>query len=437
MGNIVAIVGRPNVGKSTFFNRFVSQRKAIVDNESGVTRDRHYGQSEWNGLNFTVIDTGGYVENSKDTFESAIRNQVILALKEATVIVFMVDCHSGLHNNDKEFSKIIREIGKKTIIAANKADNYQYGLNSNEFYELGLKNSEIIPISSQTGSGTGDLLDLVVKNLKKNNENNEKNDVPRIAILGRPNVGKSSFINSLIGEERNIVTDIPGTTRDAIDSRYKLFNNNVILTDTAGIRKKNKVKQNLEFYSIMRSIQALHESDICVVMIDAHQGFQSQDMNLISLANKYKKGIILMVNKWDLIKKKTSTSKEYEVLIYSKLKPLTFVPIIFSSVKKKQRILQVIEIATKIFTDRNKKISTSKLNNTLLPEIKKYPPPAIKGKHIKIKYITQLPVPTPIFAFFCNLPQYIKEPYKRFLTNKIRYYFDFSGVPIKTIIKKK
>ena len=436
MSNIVAIVGRPNVGKSTFFNRLVEKRQAIIHNESGVTRDRHYGISEWNGKSFTVIDTGGYVENTDDIFENKIKAQVILALKEASIILFMVDCRGGLSSMDIDFSKILRQIDKDIIIVANKADNKDAELNSSEFYELGLKDVPIIPISSISGSGTGELLDNIVDKLNDYDDITEEK-LPRISILGRPNVGKSSFINSILGEERNIVTDISGTTRDSIDTRYNLFNKDFIITDTAGIRKKAKVKENIEFYSVMRSIQAMENSDICIIMVDAKQGFESQDMNILSLAAKYKKGMIIMINKWDLIKKDHSTAKIYEEELKNKISPLNFIPIIFTSVINKQRIHKVLENALSVFRNRSQKISTSKLNNAILPEIKKYPPPAIKGKYIKIKYITQLPTKTPTIAFFCNLPQYIKESYKRFLSNKIREYFPLEGVPISLVFRKK
>ena len=436
MSNIVAIVGRPNVGKSTFFNRLVEKRQAIIHDESGVTRDRHYGISEWNGKSFTVIDTGGYVENTDDIFENKIKAQVILALKEASIILFMVDCRDGLSSMDIDFSKILRQIDKDIIIVANKADNKDAELNSSEFYELGLKDVPIIPISSISGSGTGELLDNIVDKLNDYDDITEEK-LPRISILGRPNVGKSSFINSILGEERNIVTDISGTTRDSIDTRYNLFNKDFIITDTAGIRKKAKVKENIEFYSVMRSIQAMENSDICIIMVDAKQGFESQDMNILSLAAKYKKGMIIMINKWDLIKKDHSTAKIYEEELKNKIAPLNFIPIIFTSVINKQRIHKVLENALSVFRNRSQKISTSKLNNAILPEIKKYPPPAIKGKYIKIKYITQLPTKTPTIAFFCNLPQYIKESYKRFLSNKIREYFPLEGVPISLVFRKK
>ena len=436
MSNIVAIVGRPNVGKSTLFNRLVERRQAIIHDESGVTRDRHYGISEWNGKKFTVIDTGGYVENSEDIFEKKIKDQVILALNEANVILFMVDCKNGLSTLDDDFSKVIRQIKKDIILVANKADNYDLELNSNEFYELGLKEVPIVPISSISGSGTGELLDLVVSKLEVNTSEKDIS-LPRISILGRPNVGKSSFVNAILGEERNIVTDISGTTRDSIDTKYNLFKKEFIITDTAGIRKKAKVRENIEFYSVMRSIQAMENSDICIIMIDAVQGFESQDMNILSLAVKYKKGIVLMINKWDLVKKNTNSTKEFEDKLNKKISPLNFAPVVFTSVINKQRIHKVLESAVKVYENRSQKITTSQLNNTMLPEIENYPPPSTKGKYIKIKYITQLPTKTPTIAFFCNLPQYIREPYKRFLLNKLRTKFQLEGVPVTLVFRKK
>ena len=367
MSNIVSIVGRPNVGKSTLFNRLVEKRQAIIHDESGVTRDRHYGISEWNGKSFTVIDTGGYVENTDDIFENKIKDQVVLALNESSIILFMVDCKNGLSTLDIDFAKVVRQINKDVIIVANKADNYELELNSNEFYELGLSESQIIPISSISGSGTGELLDLVVKKLGSDSENKNEN-LPRISILGRPNVGKSSFTNSILGEERNIVTDISGTTRDSIDTKYNLFKKEFIITDTAGIRKKSKVKENIEFYSVMRSIQAMENSDICIIMIDAKQGFESQDMNILSLAAKYKKGIILMINKWDLINKETHSARDYEEKLNKKISPLSFIPIVFTSVINKQRIHKVLELAMKVYENRSKKITTSQLNNLILPK---------------------------------------------------------------------
>ena len=348
----------------------------------------------------------------------------------------MVDCKDGITSLDYDFSKIIRELNKDTILVANKADNNKLEINSNEFYELGLKNTPMIPISSINGSGTGELLDLVSSKINNDDKLSQVN-LPRISILGRPNVGKSSFTNAILGEERNIVTEISGTTRDSIDTEYNMFNKNFIITDTAGIRKKSKVKENIEFYSVMRSIQALENSDVAIIMIDAKQGFEGQDMNILSLAVKYKKGIIIMVNKWDLIKKDNSSLREYEKNIKNKISPFSYIPIIFSSVLKKQRILQTLEKSLEIFENRKQKISTSQLNNKILPEIQKYPPPSTKGKYIKIKYITQLPTNTPTFAFFCNLPQYIKEPYKRFLMNKLRDHFTLDGVPISLVFRKK
>ena len=436
MSNIVAIVGRPNVGKSTLFNRLVEKRQAIIHDESGVTRDRHYGISDWNGKIFTVIDTGGYVEKTKDIFENKIKDQVVIALNEANLILFMVDCKDGLSPLDIDFAKIIRQIDKDLIIIANKADNREIEFNSSEFYKLGLKDVPIVPISSISGSGTGELLDRVVTKLD-NFENQITENLPRISILGRPNVGKSSFINSILREERNIVTDISGTTRDSIDTRYKLFNKDFIITDTAGIRKKAKVRENIEFYSVMRSIQAMENSDVCIIIIDAQQGFENQDMNILGLAAKYKKGIILMINKWDLVDKDHNTSIKYKEELENKIAPLNYIPIIFTSVINKQRIHKVLESAINVYENRSQKITTSQLNNQMLPEIEKYPPPATKGKYIKIKYITQLPTKTPTIAFFCNLPQYIKEPYKRFLLNKLRTKFKLEGVPVTIVFRKK
>jgi GTP-binding protein len=435
MANILAIVGRPNVGKSTLFNRLIEQRKAIMDNQSGVTRDRHYGYGEWVGKNFTVIDTGGYVTGSDDIFEEAIRDQVELALDEASVILFMVDCTTGLTGLDEEFAKVIRGTKKPLFIVANKADTTEKAYAIGEFYKLGL--GEVYPISSSNGSGTGELLDEVVKHFEHDDEENPEEGIPRIAILGRPNVGKSSFLNVLLGKERSIVTDIAGTTRDAINTRYKLFGKDFILTDTAGLRKKSKVKEDIEFYSVLRSIQALQESDVCIVMIDAERGIEAQDVNIIGLAVKHNKGIVIMVNKWDLVEKDTNTVNKFRATIQERLPLQDYIPIIFTSVVKKQRIFQAIEKAVEVYENRQKRIPTSALNEKLLPEIENYPPPAFKGKYIKIKYITQLPLYTPTFAFFCNLPQYIKPPYERYLENKIREHFDFTGVPIRLFFRKK
>ncbi|MEQ8478347.1 ribosome biogenesis GTPase Der [Fulvivirga sp.] len=434
MANIVAIVGRPNVGKSTLFNRLVEKRKAIMDDVSGVTRDRHYGHGEWVGKFFTVIDTGGYVTGSEDKFESEIRKQVELALDEATVILFMVDSYAGLTDLDKDFANVLRSSKKPVFIVANKADTTERSHMAMEFYELGL--GEVYPIAAASGSGTGELLDKVVEHLDEGIENPEEG-IPRIAILGRPNVGKSSFLNALLGKERTIVTDEAGTTRDAINTRYKMFNKDFILTDTAGIRKKSKVKEDIEFYSVLRSIQALQDSDVCIFLIDATLGLEGQDMSIIGLAQKYNKGMIIMVNKWDLVEKENNTAEKFKKELVSKLGLLDYVPIIFTSVIKKQRIFQAIEKAIEVHDNRIRKIPTSKLNELMLPEIENNPPPALKGKYIKIKYITQLPIHTPTFAFFCNLPQYIKAPYERYLENKLRKHFDFEGVPIRLFFRKK
>lgn len=437
MANIVAIVGRPNVGKSTFFNRLVGQRKAIMDDESGVTRDRHYGYSEWIGKNFTVVDTGGYVHGSDDVFEESIRKQVQLAIDEATVILFMVDVEAGVTGLDEEFANVLRRSKKPIYIVANKADTFARGHQAGEFYALGL-GEEVFAISSQSGSGTGDLLDEVVKHFTTEDAENPDEGIPKIAIMGRPNVGKSSFANLLLGHERNIVTDIAGTTRDSIHSRYNAFGKEFILIDTAGLRRKSKVHEDIEFYSVMRSIRALEESDVCIVMIDATRGIEAQDINIIGLADKNKKGIVILVNKWDLIEnKETNTTKEFEEKIYEKLGAMTYMPIIFTSVLTKQRIHKAIEKVIEVYDNKTRKIPTSKLNDVMLEEIERYPPPGIKGKFVKIKYVTQIPTHNPTFAFFCNLPQYIRESYTRFLENKIRKHFDFEGVPINVIYKKK
>ena len=435
MANIVAIVGRPNVGKSTLFNRLVESREAIMDNESGVTRDRHYGYGEWIGKSFTVIDTGGYVHGSEDVFEAAIRNQVMMALKEAAVIIFMVDCHSGLTDLDKDFADVVRKINKPVIIAANKADTHEKAQNAVEFYELGL--GEVFPLSSANGAGTGELLDEMAKHFQDEGGDNPEDGLPKIAIMGRPNVGKSSFVNMLTGEERSIVTDIAGTTRDAINTRYTMYGKDFILIDTAGVRKKAKVKEDIEFYSVMRALKSLQNSDVCMVMIDAELGLEAQDVNLINLAIKYRKGIVLMVNKWDLIEKENSTHEKYKKDILEKLGTSNYIPILFTSVRTKQRVFKAIETAMTVYDDCLRKVPTSELNNILLKEIEKYNPPAYRGKHIKIKYITQLPTRTPNFAFFCNHPKYIKGPYMRFLENKIREHFGFAGVPIKLVFKEK
>jgi GTPase len=436
MANIVAIVGRPNVGKSTLFNRLIEKRQAIMDNMPGVTRDRHYGYGEWCGKFFTVIDTGGYVTGSEDKFESEIRKQVKLAIDEATAIIFMVDCKDGITGFDKEFANVLRTSKKPILVAANKADTPDKSMHAAEFYELALE-GEIFPISAENGGGTGELLDELVKNFPSEGTEDPDAGIPKISILGRPNVGKSSLLNALLGTERSIVTDEAGTTRDAIHSYYKMYGQNFILIDTAGIRKKGKVKEDIEFYSVLRSLRALEESDVCIVVIDAERGLESQDVNIISLAHRQGKGIVIMVNKWDLVEKDSKTSEKFKKDIMEKLAPIDYIPIIFASVLEKQRIFQVMEKAVKVFENKTKKIPTSQINDKILPEIQRYPPPAIKGKHIQIKYITQVNARFPSFAFFCNLPQYIQESYQRFLENKIRENFEFEGVPVRLIFRKK
>ena len=435
MANIVAIVGRPNVGKSTFFNRLVEKRQAIMDNESGTTRDRHYGYGEWNGKHFTVIDTGGYVIGSKDRFEEAIRQQVKIALEEASVIIFMVDCFDGMTGLDKDFAKIVRATKRPVYVAANKADNTERTFMTGEFYALGL--GQVFAISSANGFGTGEILDQVVKHFSDDGDENPNEGIPRVAILGRPNVGKSSFVNALLGKERSIVLDQAGTTRDAIHTHYRMYGKDFILTDTAGIRKKPKVVEDIEFYSVIRAIQVLQDTDVCIVILDAERGLESQDLNILSMAIKYNKGVTIMVNKWDLIEKDHKSHEVFKKAISEKLAPNNFIPILFSSVLKKQRIFQVVEKAIEVYDNRNIKIPTSKINEVMLPEIERYPPPALKGKHIKIKYITQLPTKMLSFAFFCNLPQYIKMPYQRYLENKMRTHFQLEGVPIKIFFRKK
>jgi GTP-binding protein len=435
MSNIIAIVGRPNVGKSTFFNRLIESREAIMDDQPGVTRDRHYGFAHWIGKNFTVIDTGGYVTGSDDTFEKEIRKQVEMALEECTAVIFMVDCRDGLTGYDKEFANIIRRSKKPVFIAANKADTPDKSVLTSEFYELGM--GEPFPISAENGSGTGELLDELVKVFPAEDPEDPNAGIPKIAILGRPNVGKSSFLNVLLGKDRSIVTDVAGTTRDAIHSRYKMFGNDFIIIDTAGIRKRNKVHEDIEFYSVLRSLRALEECDVCIVVIDATRGMESQDVNIISMAQKQGKGIVIMVNKWDLMEKDTNTAEKIRKEMLEGLAPITYVPIIFASALEKQRIFQVVEKAVVVYQNKIKKVPTSQLNDALLPEIIHYPPPAIKGKHIQIKYITQVNANTPSFAFFCNLPQYIQESYQRFLENRLRENFDFTGVPIRLFFRKK
>ncbi|MEX1239164.1 MAG: ribosome biogenesis GTPase Der [Cyclobacteriaceae bacterium] len=436
MANIVAIVGRPNVGKSTLFNRLIEKRQAIMDDVSGVTRDRHYGYAEWCGKFFTVIDTGGYVTGSQDKFESEIRKQVKLAIDEASAVIFMVDCKDGLTGFDKEFANVLRTSKKPIFLAANKADTPEKTMLSAEFYELGLA-GEVFPVSAENGSGTGELLDAVVKIFPSDGVEDPDAGIPKVAILGRPNVGKSSFLNALLGTERSIVTDEAGTTRDAIHSYYKMFGKNFILIDTAGVRKKGKVKDDIEFYSVLRSLKALEECDVCIVIVDAERGVEAQDVNLISLAQRQGKGMVLMVNKWDLIEKDSKTSEKFKKEINEKLAPIDYIPILFASVLNKQRIYQVMEKAVQVFENKTKKIPTSKLNEAILPLIERNPPPSIKGKMVQIKYITQVIARFPSFAFFCNLPQYVQPSYQRYLENRIRENFEFEGVPVRLIFRKK
>jgi GTPase len=434
MSSIVAIVGRPNVGKSTFFNRLIQRREAIVDSVSGVTRDRHYGKTDWNGRNFSVIDTGGYVIGSDDVFEAEIDKQVELAIGEADAIIFMVDVETGVTPMDEDVAQLLRKVNKPVFLAVNKVDNSKRLENAVEFYALGL--GEYFPIASTNGSGTGELLDALVEALPEDTREEEA-ELPRFAVVGRPNAGKSSFINALIGEDRYIVTDIAGTTRDSIDTKYNRFGFEFNLVDTAGIRRKSKVKEDLEFYSVMRSVRAIEHCDVCLIVMDATRGFDGQVQNIFWLAQRNRKGIVILVNKWDLFEKETNTMKEYEARIRQEMEPFTDVPIVFMSVLNKQRIFKAIETAVEVYNNRSKKIKTSELNEVLLPIIESYPPPAYKGKYVKIKFCMQLPTPQPQFAFFCNLPQYVKDPYKRFLENKLREKFDFTGVPVSVYFRKK
>ncbi|MGY8921673.1 MAG: ribosome biogenesis GTPase Der [Flavobacteriales bacterium] len=432
--SIVAIVGRPNVGKSTFFNRLIQRREAIVDAVSGVTRDRHYGKSDWNGKEFSLIDTGGYVVGSDDIFEAEIDKQVELAIDEADAIVFMVEVESGVTGMDEDVAQLLRKSRKPVFLAVNKVDNSKRAQDAVEFYSLGFE--RFYTISSINGGGTGDLLDDLVKALPEAVEADEET-LPRFAVVGRPNAGKSSFINSLIGEDRYIVTDIAGTTRDSIDTRYKRFGFEFNLVDTAGIRKKSKVKEDLEFYSVMRSVRAIEHCDVIILVFDASRGFDGQVQNIFWLAHRNNKGVVILANKWDLIEKDNQSSNEFEKYIKKQCEPYTDVPIVFMSVLNKQRIYKAIETAVQVYQNRTKKIKTSTLNDTMLPIIQHTSPPQYKGKYIKIKYITQLPTPWPSFAFFANLPQYVKEPYKRFLENQLRKEFDFHGVPVTVFIRKK
>ncbi len=434
---LVAIVGRPNVGKSTLFNRLVGERKAIVDSTAGTTRDRHYGKTDWCGREFSIIDTGGYAVNTDDIFEDDIRRQVLLAIEEADVILFVVEVMTGITDLDEMVADVLRRSNKKVILACNKVDNNNQVYLTHEFYSLGL-GDEIFSISSMSGSGTGDLMDEIVKSLPEDTYADELDpDLPRITIVGRPNVGKSSITNALLGEERNIVTPIAGTTRDSIHARYNKFGMDFYLVDTAGMRRKNREMEDLEFYSVMRSIRAIEASDVCVLMLDAQQGLEAQDLNIHNLIVRNRKGCVIVVNKWDLIEKDANTMKKWREHLESRLAPFNDIPIIFTSVINKQRILDVLQTAIDVFQSRKQRIATHALNEFFLPLIENYPPPATKGKYIKIKFVTQLPTPTPQFAFFVNLPQYIKDPYRRFLENKLRAEWNFSGVPIQIYFRQK
>jgi GTPase len=436
MANIVAIVGRPNVGKSTLFNRLIGERKSIIDNISGVTRDRIYGFSEWGNKSFSVIDTGGFVHGSDDVFEAAIRRQVDIALEEASIIVFMCDVVTGITDLDDEIADKLRRWKKPVICVVNKVDNSQRDLQANEFWALGFENT--LFLSSITGSGTGELMDMILEYLPEDAIEEATSDLPRIAIVGQPNVGKSSFTNALLGEDRNIVTDIPGTTRDAIYVKYDKFGHNFYLIDTAGIRKKSKVHEDLEFYSVIRAVKAIEEADVCILMLDASLGLEAQDLTILSLIQKRKKGLVIMVNKWDLLEnKETNSARDFEKNLKERIAPFTDVPIVTTSVLEKQRIFKAIEEAKRVYDNRNKRIKTSELNEVMLSIIDRVSPPSHRGKDVKIKYVTQLPLHYPAFAFFCNHPKHIKESYRNFLENQIREKFDFCGVPIHLFFREK
>jgi len=437
MGNIVAIVGRPNVGKSTLFNRLTNSRRAIVNEEAGTTRDRQYGKSEWEGREFSVIDTGGWVINSSDVFEGEIKRHVTLAIDESDVVIFLVDVQNGITDYDLEVAQILRRCTKPIILAANKADTFEWQYQMPEFYKLGLGEPQMV--SAINGLGSGDLLDRLLTHFNPDSTEEIEAELPRFAVVGRPNAGKSSIINAFIGEDRTIVTDIPGTTRDSIYTRFNKFGHDFYLVDTAGIRKKAKVNEDLEYYSVVRAIRAIENCDVCILMIDATRGIESQDLNIFSLIQKNKKGLVVCINKWDLIENKESNDiKKYEITIRERLAPFVDFPIIFTSVITKQRILKVVETAVEVFENKQRKVATAKLNEYMLPAIENYPPPALKGKYIKIKYVTQLPnTSIPTFLFFANLPQYVKDPYRRFLENKIRAKYDFTGTPIQIFIRQK
>lgn len=433
MGNIIAIVGRPNVGKSTLFNRLIGERQAIIDDTPGVTRDRHYGVSFWNGKNFTVVDTGGFVRDSEDIFEAAIRRQVKIAMEEATIIIFMVDAVTGATDLDDQVADMLRRSKKDVFLVVNKADNSERTLQATEFYSLGFENTFFV--SAMSGSGTGELLDAVAEKIVE--EPPIASDLPKFAIVGQPNVGKSSMLNALLGEERNIVTDIAGTTRDTIHTHYNKYGKEFIIVDTAGIRKKAKVEEDLEFYSVMRAIKALEESDVILLLIEAQMGIEAQDLNILRLAQRRHKGIVIVVNKWDLIEKETNTARDYEKTIKDKIAPFNDLPIVFTSVLEKQRIFKVIETALEVQENRMRKIKTSQLNDVMLEAIAQYQPPSHRGKIITIKYVTQLPIFYPAFAFFCNHPKHVKENYKNYLENQLRKNFNFTGVPLEIFFRQK
>ncbi len=435
MGNIVAIVGRPNVGKSTLYNRLIGEREAIIDDISGVTRDRKYGMTEWNGKPFTIVDTGGFVTSTDDVFEKEIKSQVKIAIEEANIILFMVDVTTGITDLDEDIANMLRKIDKDVFLVVNKADNFNRIMAANEFWSLGF--SDTYFLSSISGSGTGDLLDALSEKVEYHEEQAEESKIPRIAIIGQPNVGKSSLTNALLGEERNIVTKIAGTTRDPIHSHYKQFGKEFLLIDTAGIRKKGKVHDDLEFYSVIRAVRAMEESDVCLLMIDATMGIEAQDMQIFQLAIKRKKGIILLVNKWDLVEKSTQTAQEFTEKIKRKLSPFNDVPILFISVTEKTRIFKAVELALEVYDNRKQRIKTGELNEVMLSAIEKVPPPSHRGKFIKIKYVTQLPMHYPAFAFFCNYPDHIKKTYKQYLENQLRKNFNFTGIPISIFFRKK
>lgn len=435
MSHIVAIVGRPNVGKSTLFNRLIGERKAIVDDISGVTRDRIYGFCDWNGRNFTVVDTGGYVKGSKDIFEEEIRRQVQIAIDEAAIIVFLTDVSTGITDLDEEIARMLRKNPKKVILAVNKVDNSQRAFQANEFYSLGFQDTMFL--SGISGSGTGELLDMITDLMPEEKGDDGLKDIPKIAIVGQPNVGKSSLTNVLLDEERNIVTDIPGTTRDSIYTEYNKFGQHFYLIDTAGIRKKHKVDEDLEFYSVIRAVKAIDEADVCILMLDATVGIESQDLTILGLIQKRKKGIVIVVNKWDLMEKETNTARDFERRLKEKMAPFTDVPVLFTSVKEKQRIFKAVELAMEVYQNRTTKIPTSKLNEIMLDIIEKNPAPSHRGKQIKIKYIVQLPVYYPSFVFYCNYPDHVKDSYRNFLENQMRKQFPLTGVSISLYFREK